>query len=272
MSIYDKTAAAWRKQKSLVCVGLDPDLDKIPSHLHGEPMPYFTFCREIVDATAPFVCAFKPQFAHFGAVGREAELAMLLDYIREQYPSLLTILDAKRGDVGSTAQFYAREAFERYNADAVTLNPYLGYESVAPYLSYEDRGIVVLCRTSNPDSDWLQNDAADEQPVFERVAQRVGTWNDKGQCMLVAGATYPQELARIRHLVGQMPLLVPGIGAQGGDLDAVLSHGLDANNEGLLISSSRGILYADGTQTFAEGAAQAAQVLRDEINIARFGC
>ena len=272
VGIYTKLSQAWQTQNSLLCVGLDPEMARLPGHLLDSATPYFDFCSAIVDATAPYVSAFKPQFAHFAAAGRETELAQLLGYIHERYPHLVTILDAKRGDIGSTAAYYATEAYERYGADAVTLSPYLGYESVAPYLAYAERGLVVLCRTSNPDSNWLQNDPADPEPVFERVARRVAEWNEKGQCMLVAGATYPEELGRIRQLVGDMPLLVPGIGAQGGDLVAVLQHGLDRQGAGLLISSSRGILYAEAqsgqrvSADFAQLSADAARTLRDEIN------
>jgi orotidine-5'-phosphate decarboxylase len=266
MALYHKLVAAWQSQNSLLCVGLDPDLSRMPDAIAGSETPYFDFCRAIVDATAPHVCAFKPQFAHFAARAAEQELARLIAYIRSEYPHIVVILDAKRGDIGSTATYYAQEAFDRYQADAVTLSPYLGYESVQPYLAYPDHGVVILCRTSNPDSNWLQNNPDDVPPIFERVAQRVAQWNSEGQCMLVAGATYPQELGQIRALVGDMPLLVPGIGAQGGDLQAVMHHGLDAQGRGLLISSSRGILYAGQGKDFANAAAAAAQALKNSIN------
>ena len=272
VGVYTKLAEAWRTQRSLVCVGLDPEWERLPPSLRSAEQPYFEFGRAIVDATAPYVCAFKPQFAHFAAVGREDELAALLAHIRETWPHLLTILDAKRGDIGSTAAFYATEAYERYDADTVTLNPYLGYDSVSPYLKFTERGIVVLCRTSNPDSNWLQNDPDDSEPVYQRVARRVSAWNENQQCMLVAGATYPDELRQIRQIVGDMPLLVPGIGAQGGDLRAVLEAGLDAAGTGLLISSSRGIIYAGAGsgdavgEGFADAAAAAASDLKEAIN------
>lgn len=266
MNVYEKLQQAWEQQNSLLCVGLDPDGAKIPGHLQDVPLPYFEFCRAIVDATAPYACAFKPQAAHFAAAGREEELARLIAYISGSYPHHLVVLDAKRGDIGSTAAYYAQEAYQRFGADAVTLNPYLGYESVQPYLDYADKGIIVLCRTSNADSDWLQNDAHDVVPVYQRVAKRVNQWNTASQCMLVAGATYPQELGVIRDIVGDMPLLVPGIGAQGGDLAAVMQHGIDRRGTGLLISSSRGILYAGEQENFAHAAGQAAAQLRDQIN------
>ena len=266
MTFYNKIKQAWRTQNSLVCVGLDPDEARIPPQFLAQDEPYFEFCRVIVDATAPYVCAFKPQAAHFAAVGREAELAKLIAYIAQSYPHLVVILDAKRGDIGSTAAYYAQEAFVRYGADAVTVNPYLGYESVEPYLTYEEKGVVVLCRTSNPDSNWLQNDPQDSVPVYKRVASRVAEWDINRQFLLVAGATYPQELGEIRSLIGDMPLLVPGIGAQGGDLAAVMQYGQDSTGAGLLISSSRGILYAGQGEEAADAAAVAAAELQAEIN------
>ena len=266
LTVYDKLENAWQKQNSLLCVGLDPEDERLPRSMSDTTTPYFDFCRDIVDATAPYACAFKPQAAHFAAVGREDELAAVIAYVRTNYPDLLVVLDAKRGDVGSTARYYAREAYERYDADVVTLSPYLGYESVEPYLEYSDHGVILLCRTSNADSDWLQNSPQDQNPIYQRVAQRVVEWNGGQQCMLVAGATYPEELGRIRQIVGDMPLLVPGIGAQGGDLLGVMAHGLDNKGTGMLISSSRGILYAERGEKYASAAASAARTLRDEIN------
>lgn len=263
---YEKLQRSWEQHDSLVCVGLDPDVDRIPSHLASDRV-YFDFCRAIVDATADAVCAFKPQAAHFAAHGREQELADLIAYIRTHHPDHIVILDAKRGDIGSTAAYYAREAYIRYGADTVTLNPYLGYESIQPFLQYEEKGVVILCRTSNADSDWLQN--ADQPPVYERVAKRVAEWNTAKQCMLVTGATYPEELGRVRALVGDMPLLVPGIGAQGGDLQAVLQHGLTESASGLVISSSRGILYAGEGVDFADAARAEAETLKKDINSLR---
>ena len=186
--------------------------------------------------------------------------------VRDQHPNVLAILDAKRGDIGSTAAFYAQEAFERYRADAVAINPYLGYESVAPYLEYAEQGIIVLCRTSNADSDWLQARETAGKPIYMEVAERVARWNEHGQCMLVTGATYPEELGAIRRITGDMPFLVPGIGAQGGDLKAVLAQGVDAQGRGLVISSSRGIIYAGTGDDFAQAAADAASTLKSEIN------
>ena len=206
--------------------------------------PLLDFCKGIVDATHEFVCSFKPQAAYFAAVGAETQLEQLIDYIKLKHPEIPVILDAKRGDIGSTAALYAKEAYERYGADAVTVSPYLGLESIEPYMSYSDKGIVVLCRTSNPGSDWLQKDIQDPVPVYQKVARRVAEWNTDDQFVLVTGATYPEELGEVRQIVGEMPLLVPGIGAQGGDLEAVLSNGLSKSGSGLIISSSREVLYA----------------------------
>lgn len=223
------------------------------------------FCRDIVDATADLVCAFKPQIAYFSALGLENELASLIAYIHQNHPGVPVILDAKRNDIGDTARLYAQEAFERYDADAVTVNPYLGSESIAPFLSYEGRGVIVLCRTSNPDSAWLQQYPDEESPLYLRVARSAAGWNDSGNLMLVAGATYPEELGRIREAVGDMPLLVPGVGAQGGDLEAVLQQGADSNGEGLIINASRAVLYAD-SENAASGARDAAEAFRAEIS------
>jgi orotidine-5'-phosphate decarboxylase len=254
---------AWRENASLLCVGLDPDPGRLPSGIST-----LEFCCAIVDATAPFVCAFKPQAAYFAAQGREADLADLIAYIHDRHPGIPVILDAKRGDIGSTARLYAVEAYERFGADAVTVNPYLGSESVAPYLDYSDRGVVVLCRTSNPDSGWLQDYPAND-PVYLRVAAGAADWNRNGNVMVVAGATYPEQLARIRALVGDMPILVPGVGAQGGDIESVLESGRDRQGEGLVINASRSILYAGTGRDYAGAAAGAAEALQAEIESLR---
>ena len=244
MKFISKLETRWAHSNSLLCVGLDPQLDRIPERFKNQNSPYLDFCTAIVDATHELVCCFKPQVAYFSAVGAEDQLERLVLYIKEQHPDIPVILDAKRGDIGSTAALYAKEAYERYGADAVTVNPYLGFESIEPYMKYEDKGIVVLCRTSNPGSDWLQKDKKDSVPVYQRVAKQVADWNKEDQFVLVTGATYPEELGEVRKIVGRMPLLVPGIGAQGGDVKSVLEVGLDQKAQGLIISSSREILYA----------------------------
>lgn len=261
-----RLAARWRDANSMLCVGIDPEVNRIPVHLRSLNDAFFQFGKAIVDATAAHVCAFKPQAAHFAAEGCEDQLAQLIAYIRINHPKIVVILDAKRGDVGSTARFYAREAFERYQADAVTVNPYLGYDSLEPYFDYSDKGIVVLCRTSNPGSDWLQKSELAKSPLYLEVAKQIAEWDQGGQCMLVTGATYPEELAQVRALVGDMPLLVPGVGAQGGSIEEVVAAGLDSRGCGLAISSSRGIIYAGEGEDFAERAGAQAALVKQEIN------
>lgn len=260
-------AAAWRRNDSLVCVGLDPEPARFPAHLHDDPDAIFTFCRAIVDATADLVCAFKPQIAHFAAHGAEEALQRLIAHIHAAHPGVPVILDAKRGDIGSTAQRYATEAFDRYAADAVTVNPYLGRDSLAPFLERADKGVIILCRTSNPGGADFQALDCGGAPLYLRVAETVARdWNANGNCALVTGATWPEELGRVRATVGDMPLLVPGIGAQGGDVASVLRHGATADGTGLMVSSSRAILYAGTGEDFAAAARQAALALREDIN------
>jgi orotidine-5'-phosphate decarboxylase len=274
MTFIEKLSAAWSANHSLLCVGLDPDIAKLPAHLQGQPDAIFAFCKAIIDATADAACAFKPQIAYFAALRAEDQLEAICGYLRSAYPHLPVILDSKRGDIGATAEQYAREAFERYGADAVTLSPYMGFDSVAPYLEWKDRGAIVLCRTSNPGGSDLQFLNVNGKPLYQHVAQLVAEkWNTNGQCGLVVGATFPQELAQVRALVGDMPLLVPGIGAQGGDIAATVAAGRTANGCGMMINSSRAILYAKPDQAAGEDFAQAAQRVaretRDAINVFR---
>ncbi|MDR2015269.1 MAG: orotidine-5'-phosphate decarboxylase [Azoarcus sp.] len=258
--------AAWRERDSLLCVGLDPDPARLPPSLAGKPRAIFEFCRNIVDATADLVCAFKPQIAYFSACRAEDQLEALIEHIHVRHPGIPVILDAKRGDIGSTASRYAEEAFARYQADAVTVNPYMGRDSVEPYLAWEDRGVILLCRTSNLGGADLQNlDLGNGEKLYERVARLVsGSWNTNRNCALVVGATFPDELARVRALVGDMPLLVPGIGAQGGDIAATVAAGQTGDGQGLMINSSRAILYAgEGNGWNGDFAAAARQVASD---------
>ncbi len=231
------------------------------------------FCVEIVDATADLACAFKPQIAYFHAARAEDQLEALIAHIHTRHPGVPVILDAKRGDIGATAEQYAREAFERYRADALTVNPYMGFDSIAPYLAYPDRGLIVLCRTSNPGGSDLQNlELANGRRLYEHVAELVaGPWNLHGQNALVVGATFPEELARVRQIVGDLPLLVPGIGAQGGDIDATLRAGATCAG-GLMINSSRAILYASDGEDFAEAARRVASATRTAIQLSRQAC
>ncbi|MDB5800015.1 MAG: pyrF [Rhodocyclales bacterium] len=272
MSFIQNLQAAWAHNNSLLCVGLDPDLAKFPAHLREDPDAIYQFCTAIVDATADLVCVFKPQIAYFAGESAEEQLEALIDYIHLNYPHIPVILDAKRGDIGATAAQYAREAFERYQADALTVNPYMGFDSIEPYLAYPDCGLIVLCRTSNPGGSDLQNlevrvDAKEGKKLYQHVAQLVAEkWNPHGQAALVVGATFPQELTDVRKLVGDMPLLVPGIGAQGGDVQATVSAGKTVAGAGLMISASRSILYAGKGEDFAEAARKVALATRDEIN------
>lgn len=266
-SFMDRVQSRWQHADTLVCVGLDPEPAKFPSKFAHDPDAIFNFCRDIIDATAPYVCAFKPQIAHFAAAHAEEALRMLIMHIGFRYPDIPVILDSKRGDIGSTAQHYASEAFDRYCADAVTVNPYLGRDSVQPFLDRADKGVVILCRTSNPGAGDLQDMVVGGRPLYQHVAEKIARdWNDNGNCALVVGATWPEQLRDVRALVGNVPFLVPGIGAQGGDVQAVVSNAKTADGTGLIISSSRAILYASGGDDYADAAANAARDLRDEIN------
>ena len=272
MNFINKLSAAWTANNSLLCVGLDPDLAKLPAELRDLPDGITTFCTRIIDATADLACAFKPQIAYFAALGAEKQLEDICRYVRENYPHIPLILDAKRGDIGATATQYAREAFERYGADAVTVNPYMGEDSLDPYLAWADRGVIILCRTSNPGGSDLQFLDTDGVPLYQRVARLVAEkWNKNGQCALVVGATFPEELAQVRAIVGDMPLLVPGIGAQGGDIAATVGAGQTANGMGMMISSSRAIIYAtpQAGEDFADAARRVAIETRDAINAHR---
>ena len=274
MTFTQKLSAAWTANNSLLCVGLDPDIAKFPGDFKGKSDAIFCFCKAIIDATADVACSFKPQIAYFAALRAEEQLESICEYIRNTYPQIPIVLDAKRGDIGSTAEQYAREAFERYGADAVTVNPYMGHDSVAPYLEWKDRGVIVLCRTSNPGGSDLQFLESGGKPIYQHVAQLVSEkWNTNGQCGLVVGATFPEELAQVRRIVGDMPLLVPGIGAQGGDVPATVNAGRTANGTGMMINSSRAILYAKPDEKAGEDFAQAARRVaietRDAISQAR---
>ena len=266
MGFHDKLNRAWATSGSMLCVGLDPDPAKIPAHLQG-PDAIFRFCADIADATADLACAFKPQIAYFAAIGAEAQLEKLCEHIRTNHPHVVLILDAKRGDIGPTAERYAHEAFIRYEADAVTVNPYLGTDSLEPFLAHTGKGVIVLCRTSNPGSGDLQMLTTDGRPMYQHVAHMAADqWSKMGEVALVVGATYPAELATVRSIVGDMPLLVPGIGAQGGDVVATVNAGATANGTGMMINSSRAILYASNGDNFAHAARQVALATRDEIS------
>ncbi len=263
MKFLENLEALMAKNKTLLCVGLDPDPRQIPKDFLQKAKPFFEFNKVIIEATKNLVCAYKPQIAYYSAVGAEDELAETIRYIRKL--NIPVILDSKRGDIGDTATMYAKEAFERYAADAVTVNPYMGGDTLAPYLKYAEKGVIVLCKTSNAGSGDLQDLSVLSAPsdttgsqLYEIVAKKAAQeWNQNQNVMLVVGATHIDALKKIRGIVGDMTLLVPGVGAQGGDLKAVLRAGLNSKRKGLIINSSRGILYA-GSETVAESAQAAA--------------
>lgn len=266
----DELAQSWKRSGSLLCIGLDPELERFPKQFAGQASPIFQFNKAIIDATAHLVCAYKPQFAHYAAYEAEDQLERTIQYIHTNYPGLPVILDAKRGDIGSTAARYAIEAFERYAADAVTVNPYLGGDSLEPFLAYEDRGVIILCRTSNAGATDLQDLESGGRKIYQLVAERtVRLWNRRGNCLLVVGATCPEELADVRQIVGNMPLLVPGVGAQGGNIADAVVRGQTAEGTGLIISASRSILYASSGEDFAKRARAEAGKLSAAINAHR---
>ncbi len=267
MRVSERLANAWKKSSSLLCVGLDPDQTKFPKHLASHPQAIFEFNKAIIDSTAEYVCCFKPQIAFYSAAKAEDQLEATCRYIRENHPHIFLILDSKRGDIGNTAEMYAKEAFERFHTDVVTVNPYLGGDSLVPFLKNPEHGAVILCRTSNPGAKDLQDLQVEGKPLFQVVAEKAAReWNSNKNVLLVVGATYPGEMGAIRELVGDVPFLVPGIGAQGGDIRAVMENGKLQDGTGLIISASRSVLYASQGVDFAEAAGMEAKRLRDEIN------
>jgi orotidine-5'-phosphate decarboxylase len=273
MTFIEKLRACEARNQSLLCVGLDPEPGKFPVDWRGQPERIFDFCAAIVDATANLVSSFKPQIAYFAAHGAEAQLERLIAHIKTVAPHVPVILDAKRGDIGSTAEQYAREAFVRYGADAVTLSPFMGRDTIEPYLDYADKGVFLLCRTSNPGGNDFQNqrlaDVSGQPRLYEHIAHLAQTeWNRNDQLGLVVGATFPAEIARVRELAPSLPLLIPGVGAQGGDAVATVRNGLTATGT-IAVNSSRAVLYASSGADFAEAARKVAQQTRDQLNAAR---
>ena len=267
MSFIKKLTDAWQSNDSLLCVGLDPDWQRLPDHIKLEAEPIFEFCKRVIDATHDLVCAYKPQIAYFAALEAEDQLQKTLNYLSETYPDIPIILDSKRGDIGSTAQMYAKEAFQRYGADAVTVNPYMGKDSAQPFLDYKDKGVVFLCRTSNQGAQDLQDLKIDGIPVYEKVAQMIcQDWNSNNNSCLVVGATWPEQMQRLREISGDMPFLVPGVGAQGGDVQALVTAGQTDKGTGLIVNSARAVLYADGGTGFEMAARKVALETRDLIN------
>ena len=273
LTFLDMLSAAERQNDSMLCVGLDPDPARFPGSLKDDASKIYDFCAAIVDATADLVIAFKPQIAYFAAHRAEGQLERLMAHMRQVAPQVPVILDAKRGDIGSTAQQYAVEAFERYGADAVTLSPFMGFDSVAPYLKYQGKGAFLLCRTSNPGGDDLQNQRlvlAQSQPLlYEHIARLAqDSWNINGQLGLVVGATYPAEIERVRTVASTLPLLIPGVGAQGGDAVATVRAGWRPDAP-IIVNSSRAILYASHDDNFAEAARHQASTTRNMLQAAR---
>ena len=270
MSFRRKLGQATFRNDSLLCVGLDPDLSRLPASAGGRPDPLLYFNRQVIDATADLVCAYKPNFAFYGALGASgwAALEGTLAHIPESIP---VILDAKVGDIGNTAEKYAEMFLDRLGADALTVNPYMGQDAVAPFLQRQDKGVFLLCLTSNSGAEDFERQLLCDGPLYRRVARKAADWNTAGNCGLVVGATQPETIREIRALVPDMPLLVPGVGAQGGDLEAAVVGGQDREGAGLIINASRAVLYASDGEDFAAAARQTASRLRDEINRFR-GC
>jgi len=267
MTFIEMLQGAQQRNGSMLCVGLDPEPTRFPLGMTSNTARIYDFCARIVDATGDLVCAFKPQIAYFAAHRAEDQLEQLMRHLRANFPHVPVILDAKRGDIGSTAEQYAREAFERYGADAVTLSPFMGFDSVQPYLKYPEKGAFLLCRTSNPGGDDLQNQrlaTVTGQPLlYEHVARLANdAWNLNGQLGLVVGATYPNEIERVRDIAPTLPLLIPGVGAQGGDALATVRAGWRAKGP-IVVNSSRSILYASSGIDFAEAAR--AEALRTQL-------
>jgi orotidine-5'-phosphate decarboxylase len=275
MNFADQIRRAEQNNNSLLCVGLDPEPARFPGTWKGDASRIYDFCAAIVDATHDLAIAFKPQIAYFAANRAEEQLERLIAHIHSVAPEVPVILDAKRGDIGSTAEQYAREAFERYQADALTLSPFMGFDSIEPYLRYADKGLILLCRTSNPGGSDLQAQTlANGDVVYEHIARLVaGPWNRGGQLALVVGATFPAEIERVRALAPTLPLLIPGIGAQGGDARATVRAGWRGQDgrtvAPIIVNSSRAVLYASGGDDFAAAARRVALATRDELNAAR---
>jgi orotidine-5'-phosphate decarboxylase len=275
MNFLEKLLTASRQQNSLLCVGLDPEPSQFPAQLRSMPAAKAVayFCHAIIEATTGYVCAYKPNMAFFEVLGPQG-MYVFREVLHTIPAHIPIIIDAKRGDLGNTARYYAATLFDVYGCDAVTVNPYLGYDSVTPFLAYHDKGVMLLCRTSNPGARDFQDllvhsEKGKVKPLYEAVAQRVQSWNKLGNCGLVMGATYPQELHTIRSLCPDMPILIPGVGAQGGDLEASVVAGVDACGERAIIAVSRSVLYAGDGADYAAIAANEAVLLRDRINEAR---
>lgn len=272
MTFQQKLDATVFKNNSFLCVGLDPDWERLPEVVKKEEYPQFSFNKAIVDATHNLVCAYKPNSAFYEYLGSEGvrQLKLTCDYIRETYPEIPIILDAKRADIGSTNRGYVSFAFDYLQVDAITLHPYLGAEAIQPFLDRKDKGCIILCRTSNPGAGEFQDLLVDGEELYKVVAKKVSSeWNTNGNCLLVVGATYPDELVEVRKIVGDITLLIPGIGAQGGDLQKSVEAGMNSEKRGVIISTSRAVIFASLNTDFAEVARKEAMKLRNKINQCR---
>lgn len=265
----NKLNAGMDAKNSLLCVGLDSEYEKLPAILKNEKYPQFTFNKEIIDATHEYVSAYKPNIAFYEARGERgmSELKMTMDYLRKRYSDIFTICDAKRADIGNTNKGYVTHIFDHLGFDAITLHPYLGSEALGPFLERKDKVSIILCRTSNKGAGEIQDMSVAGEPLYMHVARMVSEkWNTNKNCMLVVGATYPEEMKQIRSLVGDITFLVPGIGAQGGDVKKTVEAGLNSVKKGMIINSARGIIFASQKSDFAQRAGNEAKLLRDEIN------
>ena len=269
MSPQQKLSSIEKTNNSLLCVGLDSDIKKLPAQFKNSPTPQFDFNKAIIEATHDLVASYKPNSAFYEARGEQGikELKMTMDYLHEHYPEIFTVLDAKRADIGNTNEGYLQFIFDYLGFDSVTLHPYLGSEALAPFLKRSDKVSIILCRTSNPGAREFQDLLVDGEPLYQRVAKKViGEWNNNNNCFMVIGATYPEEMALVRKIAGDMTFLVPGIGAQGGDVEKTVKAGLNSQKAGMIINSARGIIFASSGEDFAERARAEAMKLRDEIN------
>ena len=266
MNAVEKLRAISKKNNSLVCVGLDIDPTKLPQHLFSEKNAYLHFNKEIIDATKDLVCAYKPNMAFYESLGKEG-MILLEETLKLIPQDILIILDGKRNDIGNTANHYAKSLFETLKADSVTINPYLGSDSITPFSNYSDKLSFILCRTSNPSAIDLQDYGPKEKPLYLHVAEKINEWNTQHNLGAVVGATYPEELKEIRKILGEnTPLLIPGVGKQGGDVEQTIKHGVNSKGEMAVINSSRGIIYASNKEDYAEAARQATQQLKETIN------
>ncbi len=272
MTFQQKLDAIVDKNNSFLCIGPDPDWNKLPQVVKGKKYPQFVFNKAIIDATHDLVCAYKPNSAFYEYLGSDGieQLKLTCDYIRKTYPEIPIIIDAKRGDISSTNEGYVAYAFDYLQADAITLHPYLGREAVQPFLDRADKGCIILCRTSNPGAGEFQDLLVEGDPLYLYLAKKVSKkWNTNNNCLLVVGATYPKELAAIRGVVGNMTLLIPGVGAQGGDVQQSVQAGVNSKGTGIIISTSRSILFASTGADFAQKARNEAEKLKNEINTYR---